>query len=214
MKLSKALLIVLSLTLCAQARAQTLVYAVSYAETAGSLRARFPNGVLGATPEQKLAMLRGNRKTEIYSVSMTDGKRTLLFSDEGSDLEIRPTGATLGAAKAYAHGVQRKWRATPYPGVDAEPDAMYEIALDGSNQARRLFETRREQASVFLNPANQKAMLAVNLGANDVVLIYDAATWKQLQALDITKSKKHTALHACRSPSAGSRMGRVCSSLS
>ncbi|HEV3254085.1 MAG TPA: hypothetical protein VG033_06740, partial [Candidatus Acidoferrales bacterium] len=95
MKWSVNLLIAGSLLLCAPARAQTLIYALSYAETPASLKARFPRGVIGATTNDKLAMLRGFRKTEIYSVSMIDGKRSLLFSDEGMNLEIRPVGATL-----------------------------------------------------------------------------------------------------------------------
>src|SRR5271166_5871622 len=97
----KNLLIASSLLLCAQARAQTVIYALSYAETPASLHARFPRGVIGASINDKLAMVRGFRKTEIYSVSMIDGKRSLLFSDEGMNLEIRPTGATLAANKTY-----------------------------------------------------------------------------------------------------------------
>ena len=103
MKLSVNLLIASSLLLCAQARAQTLIYALSYAETPASLHARFPRGVMGASINDKLAMVRGFRKTEIYSVSMIDGKRSLLFSDEGMNLEIRPTGATLGARQSLCN---------------------------------------------------------------------------------------------------------------
>jgi hypothetical protein len=62
--------------------AEDLLYAVSLAETPRSLHARFPRGVLGAPINDRLAMLRQLRKTEIYSISITDGKRSLLFSDE------------------------------------------------------------------------------------------------------------------------------------
>ena len=49
-------------------------------------------------------MLRHTRKTEIHSISVVDGKRTLLFSDEGAHLEIRSTGALSSDAKAYILG--------------------------------------------------------------------------------------------------------------
>jgi hypothetical protein len=177
-----------SLLLCASSRAQTLIYARSYAQTAGRLRARFPYGALGATPDQKVAMLRGNEKTEIYSVSMIDGKHSLLFSDEGMNLEITPTGATLGVGKAYARAVLREWHTTPNPGVDAQPTALYEISLDGSNRSRRLFETQPGETPALVNRQTQKAVFQGSInGSRDVVFIYDASTWKLLHSWDLAK---------------------------
>jgi hypothetical protein len=187
-KLSKSLVIASALLLCAQTHAQTLIYARSYAQTGGRLRARFPNGVLGATSDEKLAMLRGYEKTEIYCVSMIDGKRSLLFSDEGMNLEITPTGATLGAGKAYARGVLREWRTTPTPGAYDEPTAVYEINLDGSNRSRKLFETQPGETPALLNRQTKKAVFQGSLnGGKDVVFIYDVSTWKLLQSWDLTK---------------------------
>jgi hypothetical protein len=186
MKLSVNLLIASCLLLCSQARAQTVIYALSYAETPASLHARFPRGVIGASINDNLAMLRGFRKTEIYSVSMIDGKRSLLFSDEGMNLEIRPTGATLGANKAYATGIMREWRTTPTPGVNCEPPALYEVNLDGSNRFRRLVEIQTNQSPALLNRQTKK-MVFGGFVSNDkyVVSIYDVPTWKLLRSWEL-----------------------------
>jgi hypothetical protein len=102
MKLSTRLLTVSCLFFCTQARSQTLVYSLSYVETRASFRARFAN--VSPLPgrrsqEENLAMLRHTRKTEIYSVSVADGKRSLLFSDEGMHLETQATGTVSGSGK-------------------------------------------------------------------------------------------------------------------
>jgi len=188
-KLSVNLLIASSLLLCAQAGAQTVIYALSYAETPASLHARFPRGVVGASDNDKLAMVRGFRKTEIYSVSMIDGKRSLLFSDEGMNLEIRPTGATLGANKAYITGVMREWRTTPTVGVYSEPPALYEVNLDGSNGFRRLVEIQTNQSPTLLNPRAKK-MVFGSFVSNEkyVVSIYDVPTWKLLRSWEFTQA--------------------------
>jgi len=189
MKLSVNLLIASSLLLCAQARAQTLIYALSYAETPASLHTRFPRGVMGATINDKLAMLRGFRKTEIYSVSMIDGKRSLLFSDEGMNLEIRPTGATLGAGKAYATGVMREWRTTPTPGAYSEPPAMYEVSLDGSNRFRRLVEIQTNQSPALMNPQTKKMVFGDFVSNGKYVIsIYDVPTWKLLRNWELIQT--------------------------
>jgi len=195
MKLSVNLLIASSLLLCAQARAQTVIYALSYAETPADLHVRFPRGVMGASINDQLAMLRMFRKTEIYSVSMIDGKRSLLFSDEGMNLEIRPTGATLGANKAYATGIMRGWRTTPTPGASSEAPALYEISLDGSNRFRRLVEIQTNQLSpALLNPQTKKMMFG-GFVSNDkyVVSIYDVPTGKLLRSWELT----HTHCRDC-----------------
>jgi hypothetical protein len=72
------------------AYSQQLIYAVAVGETPASFRARFGSKPWPMSIDQRLAMLRRTRKTEIYSASMTDGKRTLLFSDEGLNFEISP----------------------------------------------------------------------------------------------------------------------------
>jgi hypothetical protein len=187
MKWSVNLLIAVSLLLCAQARAQTLIYALSYADTPASLKTRFPRGAIGATINDNLAMLRGFRKTEIYSVSMIDGKRSLLFSDDGMNLEIRPTGATLGAGKSYATGIVREWRTTSTPGAYSEPAAIYEVSLDGSNRFRRLVEIETNQSPVLLNPQTQKMVFGAFVSNGKyVVSIYDIPTWKLLRSWELT----------------------------
>jgi hypothetical protein len=175
------------LAFCVQGRAQSLVYAVSVSDTRASLQARFSNGAIGAPINERLAMLRHYRKTEIYSVSMIDGKRSLLFSDEGMNFEITPVGSVSGANKAYITGVEREWRTAPVPGAYAEPVAIYEIRLDGSRQYRRLFETQPNQSPAILNSQGSKAAFTNFVNGKDVVSIYDVPAWKLLDSWDLTK---------------------------
>jgi len=189
-KLRVHLLIASSLLLCAPARGQTLIYAFSYAETPASLHARFPRGVIGASTNDQLAMLRTFRKTEIYSVSLLDGKRALVFSDEGMNLEIKPAGAALGAGKAYATGIMRGWGTTPNPGAYSESPAIYEVSLDGSNRFRRLAEIQTYEAPALLNPQTTKMVFGAFVSNNRyVVSIYDLSTGKLLHSWKLTQPR-------------------------
>jgi len=186
---SKLLLFMTLLALCPYQHGQNLVYAVSFAETRGSLHVRFPNGVLGASVSDKLAMLRHYRKTEIYSVSMIDGRRSLLFSDEGMNFEITPTGSVSGG-KAYMEGVEREWRTAPSPGAYADPPAIYEISLDGSRQFRRLFEMRPNQSATILNSQGTRAAFSSFVDGKDLISIFDTHTWKLIDSWDLAKIKQ------------------------
>lgn len=187
-KMRAFLCIVAYLILCGHVAGQTLIYSLSYAETPASRSARFPHGALGATTDEKLAMLRDYRKTEIYSVSMIDGKRSLLFSDEGMHLEIKPAGATLGSGSAYATTVVPGQVALNSSGGYSEPTTLYEISLDGSNRTRRLFETQQpSQTSPVLNRQARKAVFAGYLNERYVVSVYDLPSWTPLYRWDLTK---------------------------
>lgn len=135
-------------------------------------------------------MLRSCRKTEIYSVSMIDGKRALLLSDEGMNLEITPAGTTLGAGKAYT--VVRESGTTSNPGVYSQPTALYEITLDGSNRTRRLFEMRPYETPPLLNRQAEKAVFGGFLDGKYMVLVYDVSTWNLIHSWDLRKlTEKH-----------------------
>jgi hypothetical protein len=187
MKLRAILFVAVSLGFCTSARAQTLVFALSYADTPASFHARFPNGALGASHSDDLAMLRNLRKTEIYSLNLADGKHTLLFSDEGMTFEIRPTGMALSSGKAFVAGVEREWRTAPSPGVIETPQAIYEITLDGSNHFRRLFETKQNQLPIFLNPQGTRAAFAVDVNGQEAISIYSVPEWKPLHTFELAK---------------------------
>ena len=186
-KMRAFLCIVASLILCGRAAGQTLIYSLSYAETPASRSARFPHGALGATIDQQFAMLRDYRKTEIYSVSMIDGKRSRLFSDDGMHLEIKPVGATLGSGSAYAIAVVPGHTAPGPAAGYSDPAALYEISLDGSNRTRRLFETQPSQTSPVLNRQGEKAVFAGYLNERYVVSVYSVSSWTSLYRWDLTK---------------------------
>lgn len=180
--------IALCLAVCTQARAQTLVYSVSYADTRASLQARFPSLSLfpgQRSEEENLALLRNTRKNEIYSVSMADGKRSLLFSDEGMHLEIRAWGSASGAAKVYTTGVWRERRGAPTPGFYSD-DGIYELSLDGSNHFRKIGDDQKQGRPV-LNPQGTKAAFVGWGNDKFAASIYTVPEWKLLASWDLGK---------------------------
>src|SRR5215510_10391126 len=176
----------------ARAHGQTLVYALSYTDTQASFHARFPTGVLGASAADKLAMLRRFRKTEIYGYSMASGERKLLYSDEGSELEIAPTGPIVGIDRAYVVGVKREWRTKPTPGAYADPAALYEIQLDGTKQFQRLEEVQPNQSPAVLNSQGTKAVLQSTRDDQYVISVYQVPAWKLLRRWELSRlTQKH-----------------------
>jgi hypothetical protein len=180
--------IVVCLLFCAQARAQTLVYSLSYTDTAASRQARFANVSPAPglrTEAENVAMLRNTRKNEIYSVSLADGKRSLLFSDDNMHLEIRAWGSVSGTAKAYTTGVWRERRATPTPGFYSD-DGIYEIDLDGSNRFRKLADDQKKGRPA-LNLQGTKAAFVSWGDGKFTASIYAVPDWKLLAAWDFAK---------------------------
>ena len=99
------------------------------------------------------------------------------------NLEIKPTGATVGANKAYIPGIMREWRTTPNPGANAEPLALYEVNLDGSDRFRRLVEIQKDQSPALLNPQTKKMVFGGFVSNGKYVIsIYDVPTWKLLRS--------------------------------
>ena len=185
MRFAAKLTIVLCFFPCARVYAQTLVYALSYSDTAASRRLWFANlPPPGQRSEQQdIETLRNTRKNEIYSISISDGKRSLLFSDAGTRLEIKAWGSVSGTAKAYTEGKWRERRTTPTPGYYGG-DGIYELSLDGSNNARRIADAQK-QGRAILNPQGTKAAAQ---GADvQSILIYSLPDWKLLGTLDVAK---------------------------
>jgi hypothetical protein len=167
------------------ARAQTLVYSLSYVDTASSRRAYFANvPPPGARSEdQDIAMMRNIRKSEIYSISIADGKRSLLFSDDGTHLEISAGATVSRGAKAYAAGVWREHRMAPSPAFFSD-NGIYELSLDGSNHFRKLGNAPSRAAPV-LNP--QATQAAVQSADEQSILVYSVQDWKVLFTLNVAK---------------------------
>lgn len=174
---------------CPQARSQTLVYSLTYTETRSSFHAHYAN----ASPfpgrrsdDENLSMLRGARKTEIYSLSLATGKSTLLFSDEGPHLEIRNVGALANDHKAYFVGIWRERRINPSPIVTSE-EAIYEISLDGSNHFRKVADAQPNQPPAILNLQSTRAAFESFKEDKYVVSIYSVPEWKLVQTWDLNK---------------------------
>lgn len=177
------------------AAAQSLVYMVSYGTTQASFRARFPNGIFGTTPDQRLAMLRRTLKNEIWSVSMADGKRTLLFSDEGmSNFEIIAAAgagyAIPARGMAFVKGVERSWRGQPSPGAEETPQGIYEINLDGSKRFRGVIDAKPNMGPLLMDLTGTKAAFDALDPANNkyTLYVYSLPDWKTLQSVDLSKA--------------------------
>ena len=174
---------------CPPARSQTLVYSLTYTETRTSFHAHFANAspLPGRrTDDENLSMLRGARKTEIYSLSLATGKSTLLFSDEGPHLEIKGAGTLTNEHKAYGVGIWRERRTSPSPMVTSE-EAIYELSLDGSNRFRRVADAHPNQPPPLLNPQSTRAAFEEFKDGKYVVSIYSVPEWKLLYSWDLNK---------------------------
>ena len=133
------------------AQTAALIYSLSSKETPQSQLAHPSTyNVVTATIPDKLMKVRAYIKTEIFSVSMADTKRSLVFSDEGPYFEIIPGGMVVAGDEAYASGIEREWRTGPTPGVYDGRPSVYELTLDGSNRYRKLFEDFASQ--LFFSP--------------------------------------------------------------
>lgn len=140
-------------------------------------------------------MLRRSLKNEIWSVSMADGKRTLLFSDEAmSNFEIMPASepgySLLAGEKAFVRGVERSWHGQPNPGASETPQGIYEISLDGSKRFRRLIDVKPNTAPIMLNLAGTKAAFqSMDPGSGKYMLdVYGLPEWKLLRSVDLNKA--------------------------
>jgi len=188
MKLHRILLAACFLHLT-PASGQTLIYSLTYSETRASSQARFANVAPfpgGRTQQQNLDLLRNTRKNEIYSLSLADGTRTLLFSDEGMNLEISAPKSLAGAEKAYAVGTWREYRQAPTPGVYSD-EGIYELALDRSNQYRKIAAVPANQPPAILNAQSTKALVSTYVNEKFMVDIYSIPEWKLLHSWDLMK---------------------------
>ena len=188
MKLRRILLAAYFLHLT-PAHGQTLLYSLTYSETRASSQARLANlpRMPGQrTQQQNLDLLRNTRKNEIYSLSLADGTRTLLFSDEGMNLEIKASTSVAGEGRAYAIGTWREYRSTPTPGVYSD-DAVYQLALDRSNQYREIAPAPARQPLAILNPRSNKALLPSYGDHGFLVSIYAVPEWNLLHSWNLTE---------------------------
>lgn len=176
-----------------QTTGPTLLYALSYQETAGSRRARPDQfNIFTADQAQKLVMVRRRAKNEIYAADLDNDARQVVFSDEGPSFEILPDGEqafALGGGKAYARGIERGWRTAPSPGVFSKPFAIYELSLDGSNHWRKIVEIAEENpsAELFATTDGSKLGYLTRDYGKETVSIFALPEGKPLYAWDARK---------------------------
>lgn len=177
------------------AHAQELVYTANYPKAAPA-RGIFTMDPARTPPQERMMMARRARKNEIWAISLKDGKRTLLFSDEGTNFELIPT-VDIGHSPfargnvAYVRGVERSWRNVPQqalPMLYETPPGIYEVSLDGSNRFRRLFDETQNMSPAMVNTAGTRAAF---YGWEDkggyFLYVYELVSGKLLTRANIVK---------------------------
>jgi hypothetical protein len=136
-------------------------------------------------------------KTEIFAVDSQAGKPGVIFSDTGADFLLLPTytgsgqGQVIAAAggRIFARGIERKHYTGGWPTF---PAAVYELATDGSNAARKLFDIEGEHGSsnfrdLFGNPSGSKVGHLNYLGGKLYLLLHETAAGALLQKIDLSR---------------------------
>lgn len=174
--------------------AQELVYTATYPKTVPA-RGIFTIGP-ATTPQERAMMARRARKNEIWAISLQDGKRTLLFSDEGTNFELIPTvdmgHSPFASGKvAYVKGVERSWRNVPQqalPMLYETPPGIYEVSLDGSNQFRRLFDATQNMSPAIVNATGTRvAFYGWEDKGGYFLYVYELTSGKLLARANIAK---------------------------
>jgi hypothetical protein len=113
----------------------------------------------------------------------------MLFSDEGTNLEISGTGAVTLARNAYMQAVWRQWQTGSSPGV-ASDTAIFEIKLDGSEHFGRIIGAGLNLSPAAINPQNTRAAFQDYEGGDFVISIHSLPDWKISRRLNITQITK------------------------
>lgn len=178
--------------------AQTLVYMVSYGNTSAGFRAKYSRGIFPIHPktlQEQIAMSRRTIKNEIWAVSLTDGKRTRLFSDEDTNFELTPAvdmgHSPFANGSAYLRGVERTLKKVPQqaiPNVHETPQGVYEVSLDGSNHFRRLFDATQNMSGAMVNATGTRvAFWGVEDKGGYFLYVHELPSGNLLARANITK---------------------------
>jgi hypothetical protein len=117
-------------------------------------------------------------KTEIFAVDPETGKQRLVFSDANSPFFLMPGGGMQGGivaagGKIFAEGILPVQTAAHTPHFDpGAPAAIYELATDGSGQARKVFDMGGVE-----QPANFRSLFFNSSGTEFGNVNYVAGKW-------------------------------------
>lgn len=130
--------------------------------------------------------------TKIYSLDPVGGESHLIFSDENSTILLLPRrgmpghpGEVLVSSKnrVFAHAVEKRLRPGRwYP----HKASVYELSVDGSHQARKIFDVIGEQslAEIFVDSSGTKIGYINFLDKETFVFIHHAQTGKLLHKIN------------------------------
>jgi len=135
-------------------------------------------------------------KTEIFAFDRQTGKSQVIFSDAGAGFLLLP--AYPGSAeeqvivasggRVFARGIERKYYTTGWPTF---PVAVYELATDGSNAARKLFDIEGEYGSsnfrnLFGNPSGSEVGHLNYLGDKLYLFLHETTAGALLRKIDLS----------------------------
>ena len=135
-------------------------------------------------------------KTEIFAVDRQTGKPQMIYSDAGADFLLLPAYPGTGqeqvmvasGGRIFARGIERKYYTSGWPTF---PAAVYELATDGSNAARKLFDIEGEYGSsnfrnLFGDASGSKVGHLNYLGGKLYMLLHDTSAGALLRKIDLS----------------------------
>jgi len=129
-------------------------------------------------------------KTEIDSVDLDSGERTLLFSDEHASIRIIEQlyvfhWPVMAGGRLFAHAVERG-RVPAFPGNAA----LYELRADGSNGFRRVAGIVSDESlgDLFPKPDGRLIGYFARRGRQQLFVEVDTGTGQEVHRVDLTRT--------------------------
>jgi len=122
--------------------------------------------------------------TDIFAIDPDTGKSRLVFSDVKAQFALVPRDTAAACAKIFARAMGRNQY--------SNPGAVYELSVDGSGRARKIFDVENEPnmtsnfSNLFVNHSGSKIGHLNTLGGKSYLFVHDAATGKLLRKTDVT----------------------------
>jgi hypothetical protein len=143
-------------------------------------------------------------KTDIMTISVENGERKVVFSDEHSDIVLLPPHNSYvnevmvtASGHLFARGISR----SRYPGGLYEGScwrgcstraSIYELTVDGSNKYRKLFDIEGEQhlndvRRLFANELGTKIGYVNMIGEETYLFVHDSKSGSLLHRTSLSK---------------------------